>query len=85
MTKLTPDQIARNSEGDTEPTPIRNIWTAEDEMNRLPPGSAVVVMIVGTVAIVAIVIAVYGASLLFSSAIEKATHDTAGMTCPAPC
>jgi len=85
MTKLTPDQIARNSEGDTEPTPIRNIWTAEDEMNRLPPGSGFVLAIVFMFAIVAIVIAVYGASLLFSSAIEKATHDTAGMTCPAPC
>ena len=85
MTAPTPDQIARNLDGTTDQTPIRNIWTAEDEMNRLPPGSAVVVMIVGTVAIVAIVMAIYGASLLFSSAIEKATHDTAGMTCPAPC
>jgi hypothetical protein len=85
MTAPTPDQIARNFDGTTDQTPIRNIWTAEDELNRLPPGSAVAVMIVGTVAIVAIVIAVYGATVLFSSAMDKANHDTAGMICPAPC
>ena len=84
MTKLTPDQIARNSEGDTAQQ-IGNIWTAEDEMNRLPPGSGFVLAIVVMFAVVATVIAIYAASVLFSSAIDRATHDTLGMICPAPC
>lgn len=84
MTAPTPDQIARNAEGDTSP-PIKNIWTAEDEMNRLPPGSGFVLVIVGTFAIVTIVIAIYAASMLFSSAMDRAAFDTLGMICPAPC
>ena len=85
MTRPSPksidlEHIARNLDHE----PIPDMWTAYDEFKRLPPGAAICALMVATFAAIAIAIAIYAGSMLFSAAMDRAAHDTADMTCQTP-
>lgn len=66
-------------------TPSQPSAEVRDQMRRAPHGSGLVIGFIAAIIFwVCLGIAVYGGTMLFGSATERAAHDTAGMICPTP-